>query len=196
MIVTPRYGNYIVTQVEVPKALTSSGILAAQEVAKHMQSKTRAAVDVVGVGTSCYDHLSAIKPGQVWAMNGANSAGDQRDASGLLGFVNARALWHWRVRELLDPSNGHDLAIPPDQELLREACSVRWKLGPRGVQVESKDEIKTRLGRSPDKWDSLVYSLNEPAAPGSGLLGFYKEESGNKPKDDDDRPGVLRIGSK
>lgn len=196
MILTPRHGNYIAEQQEVARELTVNGILAAQEVAKYMTELTRAAVDLVGVGASCYDHLCTIRRGKVWAMNGANSAGDQRDASGLLGFVNARALWHWRVREMLDPVNNQDLALPPDPELLREACSVRWKLGPRGVQVESKDEIKSRLGRSPDKWDSLVYSLNEPATPGSGLLAFYQEEAGHKPKDDKDPPGVLRIGSK
>lgn len=199
MIVTPKTGNYVHTQILIPAQVSKNGITAAHEVAKYMDERTRAAVDVGGIGTSCYDHLSAIRGGRVWAMNGAERAGDQRDSSGLLGFVNARALWHWRVRELLDPANGYDLALPDDPELLKEACAIRWELTSRGVKVEDKDEVKKRIHRSPDRWDSLVYACNEPPTPGSGLLGFYGEAAAEKAasrRDDKDPPGVLRIGSK
>jgi hypothetical protein len=69
-------------------------------------------------------------------------------------------LW-WRMREALDPVNGYDLALPPDRELFADLCAPRYKRTPRGIQVETKDEIKKRIGRSPDKGDSAVYALAE-----------------------------------
>lgn len=86
--------------------------------------------------------------------------------SGRLTFVNQRALWWWRLREALDPSSGEDLAIPPDRELLADLCSPKWKLMTRGIQVEPKEAIVKRIGRSPDKGESLVYARGDPGNAG------------------------------
>jgi hypothetical protein len=67
-------------------------------------------------------------------------------------------MWWWRLREALDPTSGQDLCLPPDPELRVDLCAPTWHLTARGIQVESKDEIIARLGRSPDKGDSLVYA--------------------------------------
>ena len=67
-----------------------------------------------------------------------------------------RAEWLWRLREALDPVTGDNLAIPDDRELLADLCAARWQLTVRGIKVELKDEIIKRIGRSPDKGDSLV----------------------------------------
>ena len=81
------------------------------------------------------------------------------------------------MREDLDPDTGQDLSIPPNRSLLADLCSVRWKLAPNGIQVESKgtnkeDEqwsVRKRLGRSPDEGDALVYAnakvVNKKAIP-------------------------------
>lgn len=201
MICSPRYGNYFATQITIPSDLTRSGIVAAQKVSELMvHPATVAAVDVIGVGTSCYDHLCAIKANRVIAMDGAAQAHGQRDKSGLLGFVNARALWHWRLREALDPTSGEDLAIPPDDQLLQELCAARWKLTARGIQIEAKADIKQRIGRSPDKADSLVYAWSQPAIAAAGLLGLYAEETvalrEKSKRDEANKPVVIRIGSK
>ena len=44
-----------------------------------------------------------------------------------------------------------------------ELTTVRWKLVPNGIQVESKDEIKKpdRLGRSPDRADAVIMAWSE-----------------------------------
>ena len=53
--------------------------------------------------------------------------------------------------------------IPPDDELLNDLCSVNKKYDAMGrLQLESKDEIKKRLGRSPDKADAFVLTFAEP----------------------------------
>jgi hypothetical protein len=91
-------------------------------------------------------------------MNGA-AASDERDKSGQLGFVNSRAEWYWKAREALDPASGQDIALPPDPELRADLCAPTWKLTPRGIQVEAKDDLVKRLHRSPDKGDSCVYAM-------------------------------------
>lgn len=35
----------------------------------------------------------------------------------------------------------------------------RWKLTPRGIQVELKEETRKRLGRSPDRGDAVVLAM-------------------------------------
>jgi hypothetical protein len=91
------------------------------------------------------------------AMNGA-AGSEEFDRSGQLAFVNSRAQWYWRLREALDPTSGQNLALPPSAELRADLCAPRWKLTVRGIQVEAKDDIAKRIGRSPDCGDAAVYA--------------------------------------
>jgi hypothetical protein len=46
--------------------------------------------------------------------------------------------------------------LPPDDELKMQMIEVRWKYRSDGtIEIEPKDEIKKRLGVSPDKFDAL-----------------------------------------
>jgi hypothetical protein len=112
------------------------------------------------VGASPFDIVRAAIGEKIWGVSGAAGT-DELDRSEQFGFVNLRALLWWRMREALDPVNGEDLALPPDAGLLADLCAPRYKKAARGVQVESKEEIKKRIGRSPDKGDSAVYALAE-----------------------------------
>jgi hypothetical protein len=138
---------------------------------------TRASVqvDVIGVGAAVYDAARARGLDAV-PLNGA-AGSTARDRSGQLGFANARAEWWWRLREALDPVAGEGLALPPDRELLADLTAPRWRLTGAGILVERKDEIIARIGRSPDKGDSLVYAHARPLVPGQGLLDFLREEA-------------------
>ena len=62
------------------------------------------------------------------------------------------------MRDALDPNGGDDVALPPGNEIVADLCSARYKLTTAGVQVEEKEEIKKRLGRSPDKGESIILS--------------------------------------
>ena len=60
----------------------------------------------------------------------------------------------WNVRRRLERGT---LALPVDEKLADELCSMRWSIGLDGkVQLESKDELRTRLGRSPDRADAVA----------------------------------------
>lgn len=115
-------------------------------------------VDSEGVGASVYDafrkgyrdlgrrvHPFRAGTGTTWA-----------DASGLLRFANLRSAAWWHLRELLDPSLGATLAIPPDDKLNGDLTTPKWRDTTRGIVIESKDEIRKRLGRSTDAGDALV----------------------------------------
>ena len=115
-------------------------------------------VDVIGVGGAVYDGLVAANIKCV-PLNSANKS-EATDKSGKLSFKNKRAEWWWKVRELLDPEKGSAICIPDDAELCREICAPNWKLTAGGLQIESKDDIIKRIGRSIDKADSFIYAVS------------------------------------
>jgi hypothetical protein len=80
-------------------------------------------------------------------------------------YVNRRALAWWQFRDELNPDRegGSLIALPNDPELLADLTAPRFEMTRAGVKIEDKDEIKKRLGRSPDKGDAAVMCL----APGN-----------------------------
>jgi hypothetical protein len=128
------------------------------------------------VGSSVYDHLRGVLGAAAVPMNSAEAT-PAKDRSGQLGSVNRRAEWWWRLREALDPATGDSLALPPDPSLLADLCAPQWKLAARGIQIEAKEDIIRRIGRSPDKGDSAVYCWGIRTTPGKGLLEFYRMEA-------------------
>ena len=120
-------------------------------------SRAQAIVDVIGIGAGVVDRLRE-QDAPVLPFH-ASAATKRRDATGELGFVNLRAAAAWNLREMLDPSRGATLALPPDDELLGDLTSLHWKPVTRGsLQVESKDDIRKRLGRSTDRGDAVSYA--------------------------------------
>ena len=114
-------------------------------------------VDVIGIGSSAYDTLIG------WEVNAVPvnfAEGTKRyDRTGRLKLRNKRTECYWRAREALDPDLGDDLAIAPDNELLADLTAPKYKPTTAGIQVESKEDIIKRLGRSPDDGDAFVLSL-------------------------------------
>ena len=82
-----------------------------------------------------------------------------KDKTGRLEMANLRAEAYWRLQEALDPAKGGKLALPDDAELLTEICAVRWQPRSGKVQLEPKDKIKERIGRSPDKADAVAMAM-------------------------------------
>lgn len=67
-------------------------------------------------------------------------------------YKNWRAQAHWRLRS--DLQHGR-IALPYDEELFRD-LTTPMKLPGAEIRVEMKDDIKARLGRSPNKGDAVV----------------------------------------
>lgn len=100
------------------------------------------------------------------AFNGASSS-MKRSRGSNIPYANKRAEAWFFFRDELDPDQqgGSCICLPPDQELRADLASVQYdanKLQVRGVyQIESKEDLKKRLGRSPGKGDSVVMALSE-----------------------------------
>lgn len=115
----------------------------------------RAVVDVIGIGAGVVDRLREMGF-DVVAFN-ASERTDKKDSTGELGFVNKRSAGWWNLRELLDPDSGIPVALPPDDTLTGDLVAPKWKVMSGGrIQVESKDQIKKRIGRSTDDGDAVV----------------------------------------
>ncbi len=116
-------------------------------------------VDTIGEGAGVHSRLVEMGAASCSAKfsEGADGA---RDLTGEREFLNMRAYCYWAVRDALDPSLGGRLALPPDDELAQELTAMRWETQSSGkIKIEPKDEIKKRIGRSPDRADAVALSF-------------------------------------
>lgn len=125
-------------------------------------------MDVIGVGSSGFDSAKVMWPGKVYGLNVSNKstyvAMSKTDPPApLFRMKNKRAEMYWRFREALDPANGKDYALPPGNEIVADLCAAKYKVQAGGViQIEEKEEIKARLGRSPDVGEAIMMADMEP----------------------------------
>lgn len=144
-----------------------------------------AVVDSIGVGAGVLSRLRELgKPVKGFVASG--SAKGLKDKTGEFKFINLRAAAWWRMRELLDPSQpGGCKIMLPDSELLRADLTVpRWKVLSGGsIQIESKDDIRKRLGRSTDEGDSVVMAFWQGRgtvdSSHEGALSWWDESDGS-----------------
>jgi hypothetical protein len=124
-------------------------------------------IDSIGVGAGVLDQLRAAGA-SVHAFN-ASWATKRRDQTGSWKFRNVRSASWWALRELLDPAGNPTLALPDDDDLTADLITPTWAPAAGGfLMVESKPDIKKRLGRSPDVADALAMAcwIDPPAGYG------------------------------
>ena len=98
---------------------------------------------------------------------------------------NCRSWAWWNLREMLDPANGMDLALPPDDLLTGDLLAPKWReVSGARIQVESKDDIGKRLGRSTDNGDAVVYAYSRSGGSWAALYAGEPEQT----EEDDDVP--------
>lgn len=115
-------------------------------------------IDVIGIGAGVVDRLREQRI-RVEAFN-ASEGTKRKDAIGELGFKNCRSGAWWTMREWLDPSKGHNVALPPEDLLTGDLTAPHWKVASGGkIEVESKEDIHKRLGRSTDDGDAVVMAF-------------------------------------
>ena len=134
---------------------------------------TRINIDIIGVGFGIAgmvrERLAALglsKGRNRVVVRGINSAQASSDPK---TYGNLRAEMWWLVgryllaREALDMSRADNL-----EELEAQLLMPRYKISKGRIFVEAKEDIKARLGRSPDNADALVYALSS-VATGAGV---------------------------
>ena len=114
-------------------------------------------IDVGGIGAGVVDRLNELGYGdRIKAVNFGSKA-MQTDR-----YLNKRAEMWDLVKQWLDDS---PVSIPNDAGLIRDLVTPKYKIRSDGkIQLESKDEMKKRLGRSTDKGDALALTFAYPVA--------------------------------
>jgi hypothetical protein len=127
----------------------------------------QAFIDTIGEGAGVYSRgEELIKEGKlpkgsvhsVKFSEGANWNGQElKDVTGQYTFLNMRAYLYWAIRDWLNPAAKVPAMLPPDEELSQELMETRWFFRSNGaIQIEAKEDIQKRIGRSPDKADGLA----------------------------------------
>ena len=133
-----------------------------------------AVVDVIGIGAGVVDRLRELTVAVV-PFNAAEAT-DRLDKTGQLGFVNKRAAAWWNLREMLDPANEIPVALPPDDKLTGDLTTPKWRVQSGGrIQIEAKDDIRKRLGRSTDDGDAVVQAFWPEGGISSSLERFASD---------------------
>lgn len=121
--------------------------------AGHLKSlgARRTAVDDTGLGGGVTDRLAEMEV----VVDGVNFGENARDPE---RFVNRRAELWWGMREALV----HGMVfLPPDPRLAVDLVNVKYSFDSRGrIRLEAKEEIRKRLGRSPDRGDALALAVS------------------------------------
>jgi len=118
------------------------------------------AIDDTGVGGGVTDRLRELG----MRVHGVNFAARAADPS---RFANMRTEMYWNLRQALNPeleqarSGAGALAIPrSNADLCAEISLPAYGYASAGqIKLESKDDIKRRLGRSPDLADALALTF-------------------------------------
>lgn len=158
-----RYGGWYAAPVTVKGAETADGSAMAGRIIQHRRDNCPVIVDAGGGYGGAYTLRLKDNGVQAYPFNGASATAEVTRDAAKLRFVNKRAEAWWRFREALNPDQegGSVIALPPDDELKADLCSVHWELMANGIKLEAKDDIKDRIGRSPGKGDAAVMCLSE-----------------------------------
>lgn len=178
MVIARRYGTWFDEPTKIPGVNVEDGPTAAGLVYHALADERHIGyinVDVIGIGSSAYDSLAAMYPGIAKPVN--VSEGSEYVAMSkterplpLFRMRNTRAEMYWRFREALDPDNGEGLALPPGNELVADLCAAKYKVLAGGIiQIEEKEKIKERIGRSPDIGEAVMLAYFHPPKRGHGI---------------------------
>jgi hypothetical protein len=159
-VVSRRYAWWFAPLIKVPGRDTPTGVDISTLVFKHRRGDAQVVLDMGGgYGGGAYDHLKANGV-PVTPFKGANKS-KNHSQDGQLAFVNKRSEAWWRFREALDPSQegGSPISLPSDPALVADLTAPTFEIGPRGIKVQTKEEVIKLLGRSTDCGDAVVMAL-------------------------------------
>jgi hypothetical protein len=156
-ILALRHGEVIRELRRLPKQDEMATTGAVMSVLRSAEHRPVAMVDFFAAGV-----ISRLQEqgANVAAFNHSHHDSSMFDVSGQIEMLNQRAAAWWYLRDILNPENGHAVALPPDDKLLGDLVTPRYQEHSSGrVKVELKDDIRKRLGRSTDDGDAVVYAF-------------------------------------
>lgn len=154
----PRYGNYV-PEIKIHQSGGKADHMkvAGEAVQWLRDSKAKAFIDTIGEGAGVYSRLEELGYSNAYSCKFSEGTRGLHDITGQYEFANMRAYCYWAVRDWLNPKNGFNPALPPCDELDDELTEIHWSFQSSGkIIIEAKEDIKSRLKRSPDRSDALA----------------------------------------
>jgi hypothetical protein len=157
-ILAPRWGGWYAPLIEVKDVKIDDASAVAAAIFRILRNGAPIVMDYGGGYGGNPASLLKSNNLTVKRYNGADAGVGKTHDAAKLSFTNKRAEAHWRFREALDPSRpgGSHVCLPPDDELRADLAAPRFEITRQGIKIESKDDIRDRIGRSPDKGDAVV----------------------------------------
>jgi hypothetical protein len=91
-------------------------------------------------------------------------------ASDSTRFLNRRAEMFFALRTAMEQGK---VALPDDEDLIADLSAITYEFDQRGrIRLEGKDEVRKRLGRSPDRADAVALALGPAGRP--QVVGPFK----------------------
>ena len=180
-VLCKRYGDVVVGMDQYVKSdhMNTAGIIKNElhhDQAKEME-KMWAFVDTIGEGAGVHSRLCEMEQNSI-SVKFSESAKGLTDSTGERSFANMKAFLFWCIRDALDPKLDGKLALPPNEELTEELTEIRVKKlrSDGSILLEEKDELKKRIGRSPDWADSLAMTYYPYETDLTGSYAWIGEE--------------------
>lgn len=157
-VVARRFGGWFDRLVEVPGKDTPEGKDIAALVVKYRRDACPVVLDMGGgYGGSAREQLESN--GIKCIPFKGTKASTETVRGSKIGFPNERSAAYWNFRNALDPSQpgGSRICLPDDQRLISELCTPEYRYQNNKYKVETKEEVVSRLGRSTDYADAIIY---------------------------------------
>lgn len=159
LVIGSMHDEYWFAPLEV---IRGQDVKSPRDVAGHMTRMRRDGADVSvdltgGWGTGVKSHLESDQEIPCHGIVYSEKTG-ARTYDGRFGYMNVRAEMYWSLREALDPEGpaGQKIMLPDDSRLLAELTTPRWDLRGTDILIESKDDIRKRIGGSTDRSDVVA----------------------------------------
>lgn len=110
-------------------------------------------IEADGLGGPICDFVRKLKPSSI-TLHEVYMSGKAEDED---QFANKRAEIYFHAKKEVEEGREQ---IPEDEYLQQEIGEIKYFFNTRGrIQLESKDDVKERLGRSPDRADAWVLNV-------------------------------------
>lgn len=122
-------------------------------------------IDAIGIGAGVYDIVNRLYPKIVHPVLGNAAPEDSKRSR----YVNLRAQGYWELRDVLKTLYTDKMS----SAFLDEIVDLRYKLKGDKILIETKEEMISRIGRSPDYVDAVVYAFLNPDICTDKNASFY-----------------------
>lgn len=148
--------GYFVDKPKVYKGLDTMEVVDQIIVAMLHWKPEAVFIDGGNMGAGVIDRLHQLGYSNVYEVPFGSSAMDKKR------YANIRAEMYFKAGIWMKEGG----AIPDMPELKKEFSSVEYKFDKHDrIQLEAKEDIKKRIGKSPDLADGLVLTFAKPVAP-------------------------------